>query len=203
MKAPTNDYSVEETFITADESPAEEGVEAAFYIVSPTESIALGDATGGDLDSDDGSIACKWDGDDWECRPYKREMITAEILKANRRGEKGHAAILNLLKSSGVRIFVVDASVSSSIAEIMQSIRSVIDHVSKLKRTRSCFNPRVGQRCILYKDREGRFFNLTLADHTAAPAHTFKHYLKSFSGVQAMSVLTVLCRSFPCATEST
>jgi hypothetical protein len=180
----------------------EEGVETEFYLVSQTESIAYEDTTSDEENSDTASVACKWEGGDWVCRPYKREMISAEILMANRKGEKGHAAVLNLLQKSGVRVFVVDAKISSSIADIMKSIRSVIHHVSKLDRSRACFNPRLAQRCLLYKDGEGRFFNLTLAEYTTAPAGTFTHYLTSFSGIQAMSVLTILCRSFPCAMDS-
>jgi hypothetical protein len=190
----------------ANEGVNEEGIEASFYLVSPSESVAFGKTSNqgedmDDNDSDEASIACKWEDGAWICQPYRREMITAEILKANRRGEKGHSAVLNLLKQSGVRVFVVDASVSSTVAEIMTSIRSAIYHVSKLDRKRASFNPRVAQRCLLYKDRGGRFFNLTLAAYTAAPAYAFKDYLASFSGIQAMSVLTILCRSFACATQ--
>lgn len=185
----------------------EEGIEADFYLVHPSESVCTSGRAPTDkpedLDSDDASIVSNWDGTKWVCRPYRRELISSSILKANREGEKGHVAVLNLLKKSGIRVYVVDSAVSSTVAEIMQSIRSVIQHVKKIDRARATFNPHDAQRCLLYKDGEGRFFNLTLADHTTGPAGTFKDYLSSFSGVQAMSILTVLCRSFACAVEGT
>ena len=200
----------------------EEGIEAtSFYLVSPTEAIALErlqtqssytlDEEEGENASDDSNsynsdeypVACnlQQDGQTWKCQPYRREMISGEILRANRRGDKQSSAILKLLNKSGIRVYVVDASVSSTITEIMKSIRSCIKHASKHQH-KSTNGTNDHQRCLLYKDKRGRFYNLVLAEYTTAPEHNFKEYLTSFSGIQAMSVLTVLCRSFACATES-
>jgi hypothetical protein len=188
----------------------EEGVEASFFILPPAILPPANRAARDEPSTEPEEIdddrehgqACVWEGSEWNCRPYKSEVLKAEILQANRKGSKGQAAILSTLQSNGVRIYVVDSNVSATITEIMASMLKVIMHVTKQKRCRTCFDPWKSQRCLLYKDQEGRFFNLTLADYTSAPEGTFKALLDSFSGFQATSVLTVLCRSFACATQS-
>ena len=109
--------------------------------------------------------------------------------------------ILNILKNSGIRIFVIDYEHSKSITEIMASIRNVIRHVSRYDRSPPGLDSKDGNKCLLYRDEYGRFFNLTLAGHTISAEGTFKSLLDTFSGVQAMSLLTILCRSFPCIFE--
>lgn len=56
------------------------------------------------------------------------------------------------------------------------------------------------QRCLLYRDPDGRLFNLTLVSHTAALAGHWEVLLQSFSVLQAVSLLVILMRAFPCAT---
>lgn len=184
----------------------EQGVEASFSILPPLNRAARDEPSTEpeeiDDDEEHGQV-CVWEGGEWNCRPYKSEVLKAEILQANRKGSKEQAAILSTLQSNGVQIYVVDSNVSATITEITASVLKIIMHVTKQKRCRTTgFDPWKSQRCLLYKDQEGRFFNLTLADYTSAPAGTFKALLDSFSGFQAMSVLTVLCRSFACTTQS-
>jgi hypothetical protein len=52
----------------------------------------------------------------------------------------------------------------------MISIYHVIRHCSKEERHDLPLIQEKNQRCLLYRDHEGRFFNLTLADHTTAGA---------------------------------
>ena len=171
-------------------TPSEQGIETNFMIVAP--SASDGHATDADA---------SWRGT-WLCRPYKRERLLEEIYSANRKGVTGHAAVLNTLKNTGVMIFIIDSKVSTNTADIMDSIRNVINHVAKEERSRPSFNPRESQRCLLYRDHEGRFFNLTLATHTTSAASRWKDLSHSFSGLQALAVLTILSRSFSCATSS-
>jgi hypothetical protein len=165
-------------------------VETCFTLVKPVVSI-----------TDDDDSDASWRGT-WLCRPYRRERLLEVIDTANRKGVNGHAAVLDMLKNAGVMIFIVDSKISITTAHIMTSIRNVVRHVSKEERERPACYSRGGQRCLLYRDHEGRFFNLTLADHTTASAGQWRRLLDSFSGFQAMMVLTVLCRSFACATQS-
>jgi hypothetical protein len=57
------------------------------------------------------------------------------------------------------------------------------------------------QRCILYRDPEGRLFNLTLASHTTAQAKKWEDSIQSFSVVQAVCIFVLLLRAYPCATK--
>jgi hypothetical protein len=163
------------------------GYEASFLVVGPGEEV-------------DAKSLPSWKGT-WLCRPYKRERLLEEIYAANRKGSSGHAAVLNTLKNTGVMIFIIDSKISTTTADIVDSLRNVIDHLSNEERARPTFNPRTSQRCLLYRDHEGRFFNLTLADHTTAQASQWKGLLDSFSSFQATSILALLARSLGCASE--
>ena len=174
----------------------EEGEEVDFTDIE--EEAAGDDDDEGDMETcsvcsvEDGKIICK---------PYRREILQKKIAKANGKGQDGHTDILNTLKESGIRIFVVDHCHSSTVTEIMASIHNVIRHVSRYDRSPPGLESRYGNRCLLYRDESGRFFNLTLAAHTHASEGQFKSLLDTFSGVQAMCLLTVLGRSFACVTE--
>ena len=134
----------------------------------------------------------------WLCRPYAREKLLEDIYTANRKGLQGHEAILDTLQSAGVMIYIVDSKVATTKADVMDSVRSVVLHVSKIARAVHSSDPRDYQRCLLYRDREGRFFNLTLSGHTTSSVGKWQDYLDSFSGLQAMAILTIMCRSFAC-----
>ena len=176
------------------------GYEASFMVVGPTPSggNGTGGINGGYGGGDNNSAAApSWKGT-WLCRPYKRERLLEEIYSANRKGSSGHAAVLNTLKNTGVMIFIIDSKISTTTADIVDSMRNVIDHLSNEERARPTFNSRQSQRCLLYRDHEGRFFNLTLAEHTTALASQWRKFVESFSDVQALAALTVLSRSFGC-----
>lgn len=143
--------------------------------------------------------------DSWKahglCRPYKSEKLWEDIRQANHIGVAGHAAVLNTLKNSGVMIFIIDSKVSTTSADILDSVRNVLHHVSKEERARPGFDPKEAQRCLLYRDAEGRFFNLVLDDHSSSHANEWEGHISSFSCLQAVSLAMVLSRSFSCATE--
>jgi hypothetical protein len=73
------------------------------------------------------------------------------------------------------------------------------DHRQRDKAVCNAFSK--NQWCLLYRDPEGRLFNLTLADHTAALTGQWQGLIQSFSVVQAMTLLSVLARNYSCATE--
>lgn len=125
------------------------------------------------------------------------ERIQGEILPAN-------IELLQLLRTHGIRVYIIDEDICGTIPEIMESVNSVVTHITKTTRLPPYLNkPRRAKRCLLYKDKMGRFYNLTLPPYTTAPASMFQAYLDSFSGVQAMGILVILCRSFPCASQGT
>jgi hypothetical protein len=151
---------------------------------------------------------------------YRRDRLIKEIDSAGGRGTDGHAAILKTLKKAGVMIFIVDSKMSSSVTAIMESVQNVILHTRKVQKeseheqqrekqlggtgvTRAvCDSFCKNQWCLLYRDPDGRLFNLTLAPHTTAQAGRWEELMQSFSVLQAVSLLAVLCRSFSCATSS-
>lgn len=137
----------------------------------------------------------------WLCRPYKRERLWEEIQEANHKGVSGHAAVLNTLKNSGVMIFIIDSKVSTTTADVIDSVRNVLHHIIKEERVRPGLTSNTEQRCLLYRDTEGRFFNLLLDDHSSFQANTWEANSKSFSCVQAVSLLMILSRSFSCVTQ--
>jgi hypothetical protein len=151
---------------------------------------------------------------------YRRDRLVRDIDTAGERGTDGHAAILKTLKRAGVLIFIIDSKVSGSVADIMDSVENVITHTRKMQRetndnmeyekkdggdgrfTRAVYDvSNKNQWCLLYRDPDGRLFNLTLAPHTTALAGEWEGLLQSFSVVQALTILVVLSRSFSCSTS--
>lgn len=127
----------------------EEGVETFAYMDSATEGDTFTGRDDGTLEDDriESSASCEWKkGTGWVCRPYNQELVTNEILQANRLGEKGHAAVLELLKNKGIRVFVVDAKVSPAVSDIMASIRDVIHHITTKSREPSFWKTKGSQQ---------------------------------------------------------
>jgi hypothetical protein len=139
----------------------------------------------------------------WLVRPYKSEKLWEDIRQANHKGVAGHAAVLNTLKNSGVMIFIIDSKVSTTSADILDSVRNVLHHVTKEERARPGFTTKEAQRCLLYRDTDGRFFNLVLDDQSSSLASDWEGHLSSFSCFQAVSLAMVLSRSFSCVAQGT
>ena len=131
------------------------------------------------------------------CLPYKREHLQKQI-RAKAPGSLRRHAIIETLQELGIKVFVIDSNSTTSTSDIVMHIQRVVKYVSR----ENCIEPSTGplgfQRCLLYQDQQGRLFNLTLPSHTVGPAETYKNYLESFSGLQAMIAATVLCRSLAC-----
>jgi len=141
--------------------------------------------------------------ENWLCKPYKSETLLVDIQQANHKGIAGHAAILNTLKNAGVMIFIIDSKVSTTSADILDSVRNVLHHISKEERARPSFDYLDSQRCLLYRDGQGRFFNLVLDDYSASHTSAWQAHLSSFSCLQAASLVMILSRLFSCITQGT
>lgn len=72
-------------------------------------------------------------------------------------------------------------------------LKKVVEHASKSKTYGS-----QNQRCFLYKDQNGRLYNLTLKNGSGGLAGSWQSANTSFSGLQALVALTVLSRVLPC-----
>lgn len=181
---------------TVSSSTANQGFETSFLMIE-------GRPQNAGYEDDEGFHVPKdetWKAN-WLCRPYKRERLWEEIDAANHKGVAGHAAVLNTLKNTGIMIFIIDSKVSTTTADVVDSIRNVLHHVCKEERAVPGFSPKHAQRCLLYRDTEGRFFNLLLDDHSARLANDWESNMKSFSCLQAVTLFMVLCRSFACITQ--
>ena len=134
-------------------------------------------------------------------RPYKIESLIKTITKANKKGLEGHRDILKFLKENEVAVFMIECHECPTNEHIMKSVKNVIQHVAKTERIWPSFNPCVTQRCLLYKDKEGRIFNLIMDDYAAGLEDKWRGLLSSFSTCQAVIVWPILCRSFACLFE--
>ena len=103
--------------------------------------------------------------------------------------------VLRTLQQAGVTVYLIDAKVCVTLNDIIDAVyRGVISHVLQ---HRTGFSSDL--KCCLYRDMDGRLFNLTLAKSYSQSEGSFVGSLQSFSIVQAATLLVVLCRSFACA----
>ena len=76
-------------------------------------------------------------------------------------------------------------------------LTKVVEHASASNSDRSRPDYE-NQRCLLYRDDKGRLYNLTLKNGCSGLAETWKSLLISYSGLEAVTALTVLTRAFAC-----
>ena len=117
----------------------------------------------------------------------------------------------------GVKVYVIDAASTSNANEVLQHVKRVIRYVATESRNRRDANSsndtanssmnQIGntttnnesfQRCLLYLDGQGRLYNLSLSTHSIGPVSRYMEYLTTFSNMEAIIALTILCRSAPC-----
>lgn len=142
--------------------------------------------------------SCEVKNGHWICKPYKREMI-AQQFENNSPGASRRTAIIGALRDLGVKVFIIEAKSIKSTKDILHHVKRVVGFVARENRIQVRTGPLGFQRCLLYQDQQGRLFNLMLAKHAIGPAAKYQDYLDTFSGLQAMVAIVVLCRSFPCA----
>jgi hypothetical protein len=129
------------------------------------------------------------------CRSYRRDRLMKQIDDANK---KGYSAVLNTLHDAGILVYIIDARVCITLHEIVDSIHKVIENVCRDPEYQD--HPK-NQRCLLYRDVDGRLFNLTLTSDYGNMEATWRDLVQSFSIVQALVLLTFLTRSFSCAVD--
>lgn len=108
----------------------------------------------------------------------------------------GSRATIDQLKEFGITVYLAEHdSVDLSL------LRQVVRHVaaSKSDPTKSRYE---NQRCLLYRDENGRLFNLTLDNGASGLAGTWKGISMAHSGTQAVAALAILTRAYACANVS-
>mmetsp|Transcript_7270 Transcript_7270/g.18268 ORF Transcript_7270/g.18268 Transcript_7270/m.18268 type:complete len:570 (+) Transcript_7270:63-1772(+) len=136
--------------------------------------------------------------DDGTTRSYRRDQLIAEINSANKRGKAGHLEVLNTLRDARIIVYIIDAKVCVTLKEVVDGISRVVKHVRLDPEHR--YHPR-NQKCILYRDFEGRLFNLVLTSEYCNMHGRWSGNLEAFSVVQAAALFTFLTRSLSCAFE--
>jgi hypothetical protein len=115
-------------------------------------------------------------------------------------------------------VYVIDSESTANAEEVLIHVKRVVGYVAAESKESNANNAEtkntngpsgIGgsggnfQRCLLYLDEQGRLFNLILSSHTIGPAGTWTEYLTSFSNMEAIIALVVLCRSMPCLASRT
>jgi hypothetical protein len=129
--------------------------------------------------------------------------------------------VIQLFPQVGVKVYVIDSASTANANEVLQHVKRVIRYVATETRTRRMMNAATlgtdggdgttttattaplnnihsFQRCLLYLDKQGRLYNLTLSSHSIGPVSRYMEYLTTFSTMEAIIALTILCRSAPC-----
>jgi hypothetical protein len=143
-------------------------------------------------------ILTSFRGDYGQCRSYRRDQLIQEIDSANKRGLEGHADVLKTLRNARILVYIIDAKVCVKLTDVVDGILRVVDHV--------CRDPEYqdhpsNQKCLLYRDYDGRLFNLVLTSDYSNLEGKWRGNFDSFSVVQAAALLTFLTRSLSCAFE--
>lgn len=135
------------------------------------------------------SYVCKFNGKGqrWECNDteYKRDVLQ-QVIHAH--DNKDGRRTIDQLKDFGITVYLTEhGNINYPI------LRKVVEHASKSKA-----NGSKNARCFLYKDENGRLYNLTLNNGSGGLAASWQSTNTSFSGLQALVALTVLSRVLPC-----
>mmetsp|Transcript_3819 Transcript_3819/g.10024 ORF Transcript_3819/g.10024 Transcript_3819/m.10024 type:complete len:577 (-) Transcript_3819:175-1905(-) len=131
-------------------------------------------------------------------RSYRRDQLIREIDSANRRGSEGHNDVLKTLRNARILVYIIDAKVSVTLTEVVDGIRRIVDHICRDPEYQD--HPR-NQKCLLYRDYDGRLFNLVLTSEYSYVDAIWRGYFDSFSVVQAAALLMFLTRFLGCAFE--
>ena len=98
--------------------------------------------------------------------------------------------ILDTLQNSGLTVYVI----SHDTPHLFEDIKDVIEVVSNSDRYYGHKD-----RCLLYQDTQGKYYNLCLEYHAAGVSAGWMSQVMKFSGFQATAAFTILLRAFPCA----
>jgi hypothetical protein len=148
----------------------------------------------------DGGFSVRHKDASFICAPYKAEVFQQQ-LDAHCPGSARRAAVISSLQDLGVKVFIIDSVSTPTTNDLLHHVRRVVSFIARENRVRAKTGPLGYQRCLLYQDHQGRLFNLVLSKHSIGPAGLWHDYLDSFSGLEAIAAVTILCRSLPCAAD--
>ncbi|KAL7528459.1 hypothetical protein ACHAXR_002458 [Thalassiosira sp. AJA248-18] len=154
------------------------------------------DRADADYDSDDAnSYVCQFNAESckWECVKAEYKSAVLQAVMDQYENKDGSRATIDQLKEFGITVYLAEHDCVN-----VSLLKQVVQHVAASKSDRSR-SPYENQRCLLYRDANGRLYNLTLNNGSSGLAGTWKSLLISYSGLQALVALTVLTRAYACA----
>jgi len=125
------------------------------------------------------------------CTPYKSQLIQMELDNALL-NNTDHNNIIAKLCEMGIKVYLV----MFDSEDLKEDLTKIVEDASNDDRTTSDYN-----RVCLYKDEQGRVFNLVLSGATRGLGSNFAMNLAGFSGLQATCAMAVLARSLGCLTQ--
>lgn len=140
----------------------------------------------------EGSYVCEFNTSSrkWECQQDYKTQILQKII--DQHDNTDGRQTIDQLKEFGITVYLAEHDTVNTAL-----LKQVISHVTVNRNDRSK-EPHENQRCILYRDKNGQLYNLTVDNGSGGLASTWKSLLLSFSGLQAMVALSVLTRAFAC-----
>lgn len=126
----------------------------------------------------------------WECQQYYKTQILQTII--DQHDNQDGRQTIDQLKEFGITVYLAEHDTVN-----IALLKQVISHVTVNRNDRSK-EPHENQRCILYRDKSGQLYNLTVDNGSGGLEATWKNLLLSFSGLQSMVALSILTRVFAC-----
>ena len=125
---------------------------------------------------------------------YQQEQLEIIMKDKALNSTARRDAVFKALEAMGIKTFIVVSGHEDDTSEILQRVRDVIDFVSILKRSHSASL----KCCLLFQDTDGLLYNLVVPDQASGPFSQWQSNMNEFSGIQAMAILSILARVFPC-----
>jgi len=130
------------------------------------------------------------------CAPYKQSVIN-KILKEAQNPEHPtkYGDIVLKLTEYGVTVYEIGYHATLDGGNLLGEVQGVAEEVSNRVRTSGGLQ----ERCLLYIDKYGRPFNITIVGGSAGLIGSWKSSLSTFSGLEATIAIAVLSRTFACS----
>ena len=125
---------------------------------------------------------------------YGKEKLQRIVRDETRNSTNKRDAVFKMLETMGVKTFIVVSGREDNTSEILQRIRDVIYFVAILRRS----GIQKLKCCVLFQDKDGLLYNLVLPRETGGTFAPWQSNMSEFSGVVAMSAVSILARGFPC-----
>lgn len=127
-------------------------------------------------------------------KPYKQNIIDKAIADAQDDGnDTEYEEVVKVLQRMGVAVYQIGYQSTTKGGDLFGDITAVATDVSNKLR-----DDGLKERCLLYKDRDGRPFNLTITGGSSGLNGAWTGSSAVFSGISALIACVALARYFAC-----